>query len=133
MTDVVPPPARASWRRALIVLAGLGAAAIMACARPVVRAAPFGDGPFGRPTSRPAAPRPIPEIEEALDPVVDEVKKNQPPMDAFFDPTKRAEAAAKTLPPMRQMVPLLDELIAAIDLAYGSDGAAWVGPMRVRV
>ena len=39
-----------------------------------------------------------------------ELRTVQPTMDALFDPAQRAAAAAKALPVMRRMLPLLDEM-----------------------
>jgi thiol-disulfide isomerase/thioredoxin len=61
------------------------------------------------------------------------VVANQPTNDAFFDPAKRAEAAAKALPAMQKMLPLWDELIAAVDLASDNDPEARVGLIRPRL
>src|SRR4051794_12717738 len=134
MTDAVPLSARPLRRAAVIVVSAVvGAAALLVPPGPIIRAAPLGEEPVRRPTSRPAEPRPLAEIDADLVPVLQEVDKNQPPADAFFDAAKRAEAAGKALPAMRKLLPLLDERIAAVDKDFGNDTDKRVGMVRMRV
>lgn len=86
------------------VIPGLLGAALFLAAAP---------RPAAGQATRPAPPRPVEQIEAEVEKVRREVLENQPPMEALFDPAKRAAAAPKALPPMRRLLPLLDEFAAA--------------------
>ena len=52
------------------------------------------------------------QILADMEPLRREMMEAEPEMDALFDPARRAAAARKLLPPMRRMLPLVDELAA---------------------
>src|SRR4051794_29208706 len=104
--SMLPFSYRTRFRAVAATLAVIVTVSGVFAAKPDVTSKPKASD-FKPPTSRPAELRQPEEVYADLDRAGQEMMASQPPMEALFEPAKRAEFAPKSLPAMRKVLPLL--------------------------